>query len=313
MDRGRRALSRDLASPGFRSGAIQSRCAPTPGTHSACGYSRLAPGAAPAQTALMKRWRGGFLLAAVLAMILATILAPRVSQSQDYHRLADVRTLLGVRNALNVLSNIPFALVGLFGMATLARAPGRSSGAKPGYLVFFAGVLLTAFGSAYYHAAPGDGRLVWDRLPMTLAFAGLLSGLLAERVDRRLGRALLAPLVVLGVGSVLYWRWTELRGLGDLRPYALLQFGPIVLLPLILVLYPGRPGSARWLMAAFFLYALAKVCEAADAPIFALGLGLSGHTLKHLVAAAGILCVERSLRESPGWEDESKRVGSPSS
>ncbi len=243
----------------------------------------------------MKERRGRLLLGVALVLIGAAVLAPRVAQDPEYHLLADGRTLLGVPNALNVLSNIPFALVGLSGLLALGRNRSLPAAAQPGYLVFFAGVFLTAFGSAGYHWAPDNARLVWDRLPMTLAFAGLLGGLVAERVDPRWGRALVLPLGVLGIASVGYWHWTELRGAGDLRPYGLMQFGPLVLLPLILALYPGRPGSTRWLTGALVLYALAKVCESADASIWALGLSVSGHTWKHLLAAGGIWCIERSL------------------
>lgn len=250
--------------------------------------------------------RARLLLAVALALVVATGLLPRVPQDPAYHRFADSRAFLEIPNALNVLSNLPLALVGLLGFSTLARSvrkAGLAPEAWPGYGVFFAGAFLTGFGSAYYHWAPDNETLVWDRLPMTLAFAGFLCALVAERVSPLWGRSLVAPLVLAGVASVLYWRATELRGEGDLRPYALMQFGPLVLLPLLLVLFPARPEppdrSSRWLPAAFAFYALAKVFERFDADLLALGAIASGHTLKHLAAALSVLCIERSLpRES---------------
>jgi hypothetical protein len=242
----------------------------------------------------VKSWRGSLLVVLAAVLVVVAVLAPRTGQDPAYHLLADDRTLFGVANALNVLSNLPFALVGLWGLRTVNRSPGIPPAARPAYLSFFTGVFLTAFGSAWYHLAPDNARLVWDRLPMTLAFAGLLAALLAERVDPRLGKLLL-PLSLLGLASVFYWYATELRGAGDLRPYALMQFGPIALLPILLILYPGSRRATLWLVGAIALYVLAKVFEAKDAPIYALGLGVSGHTLKHLVAVGGILCIERSL------------------
>jgi hypothetical protein len=250
--------------------------------------------------------RARILLAVAAALIVAACLLPRVPQDPAYHRFADARVFLGIPNALNVLSNLPFLFLGPLGFLTLARSARTSRlvpEARLGYSVFFAGVFLTGLGSAYYHWAPDNQTLVWDRLPMTLAFAGFLCALVAERVSLRWGRNLVAPLVLAGIASVLYWRATELRGAGDLRPYALMQFGPIVLLPILLLLFPNpfpTPGRrAGWLPAAFVFYALAKVFEHWDAALLALGGIASGHTLKHLAAGLSVLCIERSLRRGP--------------
>jgi hypothetical protein len=119
---------------------------------------------------------------------------------------------------------------------------------------------------------------------------------MAECVSVPLARRLLVPLVVLAVGSVLYWSWTEGRGAGDLRPYAFVQFGSLVVLVLLLALYPGRVPGARYFWAGLGLYGLAKAFEAADAPIFASREIVSGHTLKHLTAAVGLGCIAWMLR-----------------
>jgi hypothetical protein len=242
-------------------------------------------------------------LALGVALACAGVLAlPPIAQDPAYHRLADQRTLLGIPNGLNVLSNLPFGVVGLLGLAAvLGRGGGPAGpvvgpGAALAYAVLFAGVALTMVGSAYYHLAPDDARLVWDRLPMTAGFVGLVAALLAERVSARLGRLALGPLLVLGVGSVAYWYWGELRGAGDLRPYLLVQFGSLLVVALLLLLYPARYRGTGYLVAGLGLYAGAKLLEAADAGVYALGQVVSGHTLKHLVAAAGVACVVAMLR-----------------
>jgi hypothetical protein len=242
-------------------------------------------------------------LALGVVLACAGVLAlPPIAQDPAYHRLADQRALLGIPNGLNVLSNLPFGVVGLLGLATVfGRGAGRAGpvvgpGAAGAYAVLFAGVALTTLGSAYYHLAPDDARLVWDRLPMTVAFVGLVAALLAEWVSPRLGRLTLGPLLALGVGSVAYWYWSELRGAGDLRPYLLVQFGSLLVVALLLVLYPAPCRGTGYLVAGLGLYAGAKLLEAADARIYALGQVVSGHTLKHLVAAAGVACVVATLR-----------------
>ena len=219
-----------------------------------------------------------------------------IPQDPSYHRFADERTILGVPNALNVLSNIPFAIVGLAGVLALVRGSIEETAfvarwERWAYLVLFAGTALTAVGSSYYHLAPDNARLFWDRLPMTLGFMGLLTALLAERVSSAFARAAFLPLIVLGAGSVAFWEFGESRGMGDLRPYAAVQFGSLMLVLAMLALFPSRlPGDAfLWLSAAS--YGLAKLFEIADRPVYELGHIVSGHTLKHLFAALSILFV----------------------
>jgi predicted membrane channel-forming protein YqfA (hemolysin III family) len=217
---------------------------------------------------------------------------PRLAQWPEYHQMADTRALLGIPNALNVLSNIPFAAVGILGFASVfAASHGRPN--RPAYSTFFAGVTLTAAGSTFYHLAPDNFRLVWDRLPMTIAFMALLAAVAAERVDARVSR-LLFPLVVAGGASVLYWYWSEARGAGDLRLYAFVQFGSLVVIALTLLLYRG--GGTPYLVAGLLAYGLSKVCETYDAQVFAGLHVVSGHTLKHLLAAAGAACVIPLIR-----------------
>jgi hypothetical protein len=243
--------------------------------------------------------RHGILGMATLAAIVAVFSLPPIGQGSGYHGLADSRTLVGIPNGLDVISNIPFAIVGTIGLITLARmkqscADRRDIGP---YVALFGGVVLTAICSAYYHLRPDNDRLVWDRLPMTIGFMGLLTAVISERVSARAGRVLLGPLIVAGVGTVLYWYWTELSGAGDLRPYAIVQFGSLAMVALMLALYPGRVGGTRYLVAGLGIYALSKGFELADPQIFSFGGLVSGHALKHLAAAAGVGCIVLMLRQ----------------
>lgn len=221
------------------------------------------------------------------------IAVPPIPQDPQYHQMADQRPLLGVPNALNVLSNLPFAMVGAFGLAATFRRPPQAQALDNPWLrwplaALFGGTFLTAFGSSYYHLAPDNFRLVWDRLPMTFVCMGLLVVVLAECVSVTAARKLLLPLLALGVGSVVYWDWSERQGRGDLRAYALVQFGSLLAIVLLLAVRRGRFRGTGYLVAGLIAYAGAKVFEFADRPIFALGEIVSGHTLKHLVAATAL-------------------------
>jgi hypothetical protein len=125
---------------------------------------------------------------------------------------------------------------------------------------------------------------------MTLAFMAFFAIILGEHIDPRLPRWLLWPLLLAGVASVLYWRATD-----DLRPYALVQFLPVLLIPLVLLLYPKPGRGAVWL--ALGCYVLAKGLEQFDGQVYeALGHAISGHSLKHLAAAAGMGALLAGLR-----------------
>ena len=218
------------------------------------------------------------LASAALAVValLFFYFVPPIAQEQRYHVFADARTLLGIPNFWNVVSNLGFAIAGLAGLGKLRGATAR---------VLFAGVLLTCFGSAYYHWAPDDSRLLWDRLPMTLVFMAFLAAIVGEGWTRCSRLWLLALLLSCGAASVAWWRIT-----GDLRPYALVQFGPIlILLP---ALWFHRERETLW--AIFASYILAKAAEHFDAAVFSY-FPFSGHTLKHLLGALSAWCIYRLL------------------
>jgi hypothetical protein len=240
--------------------------------------------------------------ATVLATIVAAAMWPPIPQSPVYHLFADTRSLLGIPNCLNVVSNLPFAVIGVLGlMETFSRRSGRTAPFSDPwerwpYAALFGGVVLTSLGSAHYHLAPDNARLVWDRLPMSVGFMGLLTALLAERVSLSIGQWLFVPLPFAGAAGVGYWYWSELQNAGDLRLYVLVQYGSLLWVVLLLLLYPARYSGTRYLVIGLAVYGVSKVFEVADRQTWDFGRVTSGHTLKHLVAAAGVACVVVMLR-----------------
>ncbi len=220
-----------------------------------------------------------------VAIVVGFALTSPIPQDPAYHLFADGRTLLGIPNALDVLSNIPFIIAGSWGLVHVLHNRTRVGALAVAYAVFFLGIFLTGFGSGYYHLAPGNETLVWDRLPMTIGFAGLFSVIIGEFVSTALGRRLVAPLLVVGAGSVVYWAMTEANGVGDLRPYAVVQFLPMLLAPIILAVRGRGQPMARYFWAVVLFYVLAKVAEFYDVEIFSTLRAISGHSLKHLSAS----------------------------
>jgi predicted membrane channel-forming protein YqfA (hemolysin III family) len=230
-------------------------------------------------TAPAHRWRLGVPVAVAAAAVVVTMLLPPIRQDLAYHAFADRRVILGVPYALNVLSNVGFLLAGAWSLARVARAP-LPCWERVAGLVFGVGLLLTGLGSAWYHAAPDNTTLVWDRLPLSALFPTVFAVVIADRVSVGVGRALLAPLALGAVASVVWWHLTD-----DLRPYVLAQFLPMLVIPLMLVLLPGRRPAAA-LVVGIALYAVGKLAEISDRGIFAIGGVISGHTIKHLLAAS---------------------------
>jgi len=225
-----------------------------------------------------------------LACITGVFLLPAVAQDNAYHDFADKTLRFGIPNFGDVAGNALFVFMGLLGLCTAAG--NRKNYQKPAYacwLIFFTGVFLTGFGSGYYHLSPDNETLVWDRLPMTLAFMSLTSLVVMTHISEKTGAVLLPVLLLAGVSSVWYWHHTETQGHGDLRFYALVQFLPMVLMLEILALFPRRDGGAKYLLCTLGFYIAAKLLEHFDAQVFALCRDIvSGHTLKHIVAASGI-------------------------
>jgi len=218
--------------------------------------------------------RGAAFLLGGLGIASIAVLAavPPITQGQHYHAFADTRPLLGIPNFWNVISNLPFVVVGAAGLVRHRREATTAA--------LFFGILLTGFGSSYYHLAPDDGTLFWDRLPMTIGFMALLAAALGERFGKATGDLALWPLLTFGAASLIWWRTT-----GDLKPYLWVQFYPCLVLPILYWWFPVMTGAPILILAAA-LYGLSKALESFDETVYALGGIVSGHTLKHLAAAA---------------------------
>lgn len=230
------------------------------------------------------------LLGLVVATLILILFLSPIPQDPEYHRFADARRYFDIPNFFNVISNIFFLFVGMAGVRFSLRTElGR---AQRAWLVFFAGVTLVSAGSTYYHWHPENTTLIWDRIPMTMAFMALFVALLSEHIDMAILPRLLLPAVLLGLASVAYWAWQD-----DLRFYAWVQFFPLLVLPLVMWLFRSRYTHQQMMLLALFWYVLAKVLELADKPIFDLLHGLiSGHALKHIAAAIGCLMILRMLQ-----------------
>lgn len=249
--------------------------------------------------------RAGIWLFLALAVVVAVaaLLTPRTDLPPSYHHFADQRTWLGIPHFGDVASNLAFLLAGLFGLLFLSREANRAQFIDPAerrpYVFVFLGLVLTAFGSAFYHWAPDNARLVWDRIPMTIVFMPLVAAQIGERVNVKLGLWLLPLLTAVGIGSVLQWRWTVVHGVADVRFYAAVQLYSVAALFIVLLL-PPRYTHGSDLLAVAGLYLLAKTCETADHQIFSLGHFVSGHTLKHLAAGlAGFWILRMLQRRQP--------------
>jgi len=241
-----------------------------------------------------KHW---YLIVLVLLSVAAALLLPAMPQPLEYHHFADHRSLLGVANVSDVVSNLAFLIAGLGGLR-VTFAPGTAfhhGSERWPYAIFFIGVALTALGSGYYHLAPDNGRLFWDRLPMTVAFMSLVSAQIVDRISIRAGLALLGPLLLIGVGSAVYWILTERAGVGNVMPYGVMQAASAILLLALVVMYPSRYTRGNDIYWALVAYLAAKFFETFDREVLALGHLVSGHTLKHLAAALSAVAVLRML------------------
>lgn len=260
------------------------------------------------------RLRIATLLALLCAGIAVLISRGAIPQSQAYFDFADQRSLAGVPNFIDVVSNLPFLLVGVAGLYAIAsgRAKGYLPSLRNAYLAFFAGAALIAPSSAYFHWRPNNWTLFWDRAPMTIAFMAFVVIVVGEHIGWRFARPgrpnfaarLLWPLIGFGLLSVVYWIYTESRGAGDLRLYVIAQFAPMLLIPFILLWAPSVFGSSRYYWGVLGFYALAKVLEEADRPVYEwTGHLISGHSLKHVAAAAAIGCVLLAIIKRPPPEN----------
>jgi hypothetical protein len=249
----------------------------------------------------MHRSRLTFIPPAIVLFSAAGLMAyGPIAQLAHYHDFADQSAVWGIPHAADVLSNLVFGIVALWGAYHLGKWRDRFiwQAGWPGYCLFLIALLLTAIGSSYYHLAPDNARLVWDRLPIALACAGLLAAVRAECVPDARAKRDTFLLGLFAVASVLWWQQTDHHGIGDLRPYLLLQVLPLVLIPLWQIIYKAPTADRVAFAAALLLYIAAKATELLDYPILHLTGMITGHTLKHLLAgiAAGVIVMRLVAR-----------------
>lgn len=245
----------------------------------------------------------GTLLAIATVAGVGMTFAPPTIRPAGYFQFADARMLFGVPHFMDVASGLPWLLVGALGLLFVARTPARQHDSpladgqeRAAFGVLFGAIALIALGSGYFHLAPSPATLLWDRLPMAVAFMSLFAIVLRERIGGRVARGLFVPLVALGVGSVLHWHYTEMLGRGDERLYGLVQFFPMVAYPILLLWFPAGASRTRDLFLVLGFYAVSHIFELADRPVFALTGGvISGHTIKHVCAVIAAIWLLRVM------------------
>jgi len=237
-----------------------------------------------------------------VGVLLVAAIAPPIPQPEKYHYFADTRSFFGIPNFLNVVSNLAFLVVGISGLVFLAQASERypqaliESKERWPYLILFLSVTLTGIGSGYYHLAPDNPGLMWDRLPLATAMMALLSAQLAERVSPAIGLRILPVLIAAGIASVLYWHWSEQAGAGNLNFYIVVQFYSVLVIVLLAIFFRSRYTRASDIYIALAWYTVAKLAEVADREIYEAGHLISGHTAKHVLAAFAIYSILRMLK-----------------
>lgn len=233
---------------------------------------------------------------------------PVITQPQDYHAFADQRTILGIPHFMDVVSNVFFLLAGFLGLREVGRLIKIKT--RKSWKWFFISILLVAPGSAYYHLSPNDMTLVWDRLPMSIGFMALYISLLSEHITLK-AEKFLFPGLILGLLSVVTWVVSA-----DLRFYFWVQFSSFLTIPVILFLFRSLYTKKVWYFIALVIYAMAKLTETYDLVIFNFTEGfISGHTLKHILAALGLMCLWWMLKirsEVPDLTISSGRVANTS-
>ena len=223
------------------------------------------------------------IITTIISILIVLLLDP-IKQNTEYHNFTDQRTYFDIQHFWNVISNLPFLFVGVLGLYSIYSNKIKIiTSLKITYILFFLGVSIVAIGSSYYHIKPSNASLVWDRLPMTIAFMSLFSIVISEFVSSKVGKILLWPLIVIGVLSVFYWYSVD-----DLRLYILVQFLPVLVIPLILLFFKSTFTNTHGYWFLLLAYVIAKLLEHFDSQIYNILFFISGHSIKHVIAALGV-------------------------
>ncbi len=230
-------------------------------------------------------WQVRCLLLSIISLLALIFSFEPIMQSTQYHFFSDSRQLTLIPNFFDVVSNLPFFIIGVSGCMH-CNSP-SSNHCNNAWLIMFIGVALVSLGSAYYHWQPSYDSLFWDRLPMTIAFMALFVAIICECINEKLFSSLLLPTILLGGSSVVYWYITN-----DLRFYIWIQAAPLATIPTIMLLFKSKYSHQWLLVLALAFYILAKITELYDMQIFQWTYEiLSGHSMKHLLASASCYCI----------------------
>lgn len=235
--------------------------------------------------------REAILILVIIGSFIIMMFFDTIGQIQAYHDFADKRGFFEIPNFFDVATNVFFILFGLMGFRFCVRK--KQNNAPWSWIIFFFGVTIVCSGSAYYHWNPNKNTLVWDRLPMTIGFMGLFIAILSEYVNPKIERLFLIPAILLGFFSVIYWHYVD-----DLRFYYWIQLIPLLIIPIVMMVFKGKYSHQRYLIYALIFYLLAKITETYDREIFYINNELfSGHSLKHLLASLGPLYLYFMLKK----------------
>lgn len=240
-----------------------------------------------------------FILIAFLIAVLAILFCfPPYAQSALYHDFADSRTFFGIPYFFDVTTSLLDLAIGIVGLyyllspSLVQKLAFINSKEQTIYIALFLGIVLLAFGSAYYHWDPNNDAMVLDRLPMTMIFAALLSAVIAERIHFNVGYYLLLPLIIFGFFAVFYWYETLLTPQGDLRLYIFTQIFPLFFIPVLFLLFKSPYTKSYYLLLFCLTYLVGKIFEYYDLNFFIwLGHTVSGHTIKHCLVSLAFLFI----------------------
>lgn len=230
-------------------------------------------------------------LTAFIAIIILLIIGP-IPQNQEYHNFADNRSFFGIPNFMDVITNLPFLFIGIIGLYLIKNTESKNKTLKEISITIFIGFILLCFGSGYYHYIPSDFSLVFDRIPITIIFMSFFSIFIYDCIGKSIGKTSFYFLNLIGIFSVIYWYLTEISENGDLRIYAMVQFYPIIAIPLILFLHKAPFNYTGYVTLIFAAFGLAKLSEGLDEQIYSIIGFISGHSLKHIfMAFSGLFLV----------------------
>jgi hypothetical protein len=230
----------------------------------------------------------------VFAFVLMLVFVKPIMQDLDYHNFADKQYLFAVNNFLNVVSNIGFIIIGMYGFYIIRKFKVNLHFNA----ALFGGIILTGIGSAYYHYNPNNTTLVWDRLPMTIVFTSFFAQLYTWYFSYKTGIAIWIGSLIIGIFSVFYWQYTETIHEGDLRIYAVVQFLPMLLILIILALHGKQHKFLyRPLSLVLISYVIAKLLEHYDFEILHFTGLIGGHPLKHIAAAVATFYIVVMVKE----------------